>query len=1050
MYELQEKAILTYVSNLAKAHNEENRKLCFVKLIADIYRDDKERQKQIEDLLLGAEAVIRNIPLSARRKTSSGQADSLFNNVILEFKAKLTTKTIDVENQLKDYVAGHFNSLRRKSFTLIATDCATWHIYAPMPDVFIGKKKINSDDIQLHKIASMTVSDKNALEFFQFLDRYLFQDQLLAPTLKNIREEFGGFSDVFRFVINEFEVFFETIKDKSEIKLAREEWQKCLADAYGSFDGEPRVFLIHAYLSVFAKMLAYTVVFKDDYIDDDETVRILNGDIFRSRNIENFVERDFFHWLNDEKAISTLRPALRRIADRLSEFDFTEIQEDILKGIYQELIDIETKQGLGEYYTPDWLCEKIIAQLDPLPTKTILDPACGSGSFLVATIRYWLDKYPQMPVEQIIQNVAGIDIHPLSVLISKTNILLALGKRAATKRPLQLRVYQANTIFIPPQHVGFIKDHYKVLINGKFYDIHYDIDKFDNLFDTAIMVADTFAQQYFTGKYIAEIVFNSGLKRYYSTQPIPKDLVEDFYRIYKALHDARAQGRDSIWRFLLLNNYKPFFLESQFDYIVGNPPWITYNRIKSADYQLKLSNRAILYKVKPEKKSDFPHLEIASIFLVHCAKFFLRKEGKLAFVLPRSFMSANQHDQTRRGAAEGFRLTRIWDLDKVKPLFPVPSCVFFADKSILPSNRPTAVGIEALKIKANLPSHNLPLSIATNYLTETPTRFYYTLLEKKSALTEGEKSGSILGNYYKNLFKQGASLVPRNFYFVTVISDFDGDFDDRILRVKHDSNDFPEGKMPWKDIKMIDANIHSNFLFRTGLARNIAQFVLIDPTLVLLPLSIDEHKNIKILHWKDIQKQGFFETAEWFRQVEKHWDANKTENAKNMTYLGRLNYQKGIIEQNLLKRFLVIYNSSGKDANGVVIDRKNLDLTFIADYRSYVFYTDNEDEAYFMAAFFNSETPNLLIKDYQSRGLFGARDVSKTILEIPLSKYNENNDTHHALSDLGKKCAIQAQTYVENYVNAKDYSIGKVRVELKKHLSTELDKIDVLVKQLLN
>ncbi len=1049
MYELQEKAILTYVTNLAKAHNEENRKLCFVKLIADIYRDDKERQKQIEELLLGAEAVIRNIPLSTRRKTSSGQADSLFNNVILEFKAKLTSKTVNVENQLKDYVAGHFNSLRRKSFTLIATDCATWHIYAPMPDVFIGKKTIKSDDIQLHKIASMTVTAKNPLEFFQFLDRYLFQDQLLASTLKNIREEFGGFSDVFRFVINEFEVFFDTIKDKSEIKLAREEWQKCLADAYGSFDGEPRVFLVHAYLSVFAKMLAYTVVFKDDYIDDDETVRILNGDIFRSRNIENFVERDFFHWLNDEKAISALRPAMRKIADRLSEFDFSDIQEDILKGIYQELIDIETKQGLGEYYTPDWLCEKIIGQLEPLPTKTVLDPACGSGSFLVATIRYWLDKYPQTPVEQIVQNVAGIDIHPLSVLITKTNILLALGKRAATKRPLQLRVYQANTIFIPPQHVGFIKDHYKVMINGKFYDIHYDIDKFDNLFDTAIMVADTFAQQYFTGKHVIETTFSSGLKKYYPQQDIPKYLVEDFYRIYKALHDARMQGRDSIWRFLLLNNYKPFFLESQFDYVVGNPPWITYNRIKSADYQIRLSNRAILYKVKPEKKSDFPHLEIASIFLVHCAKFFLRKEGKLAFVLPRSFMSANQHDQTRRGAAEGFRLTRIWDLDKVKPLFPVPSCVFFAIKSNIPSNRPTADGIEALKLKAYLPSHNLPLSKAADYVTETPTRFYYTLLEKKSAFTEGEKSGSTTGNYYKNLFKQGASIVPRNFYFVNIISDFDGDFDDRIVRVKHNGDDFPESKMPWKALDIPETNVHSSFLFLTALARNIAPFVLIDPTLVLLPLSIDEHKNIKILHWKDIQKQGFFETAEWFREVEKHWDDNKTQNAKKMTYLKRIDFQKGIIEQDLRKKYAVMYSSSAKDANTVVVDRNQLDLEFIVDYAGYVYYTDSEDEAYFMTAFLNSETPNLMIKDYQAKGLFGVRHVSKTILEIPLSKYNENNATHRALSDLGKACAVCATGFVETNVNVKDYNIGKVRVELKKHLSVKLAEIDVLVKQLL-
>ena len=445
----------------------------------------------------------------------------------------------------------------------------------------------------------------------------------------------------------------------------------------------------------------------------------------------------------------------------------------------------------------------------------------------------------------------------------------------------------------------------------------------------------------------------------------------------------------------------------------------------------------------------FFSLEIASIFLVHCAKFFLRQCGKLSFVLPRSFMSGNQHDQTRRGAAEGFKLTQIWDLDKVKPLFPVPSCVFFANKSDTNSNKIASDGIPALKIKGNLPSHNLPLIAANDYLTDNPTRYYYTLLEKKSAFTEGHKDGSTKGNFYKNLFKQGASLVPRNFYFVNIISDFDGDFDDRILRVNHNGNDFPESKEPWKSLKMPDSNVHSSFLFRTALARNIAPFVLIDPTLVLLPLSIDEHKNIELLHWKEIQKQGFFETAEWFRQVEAYWQANKTENAKDMTYLKRLDFQKGITEQNLQKRFLVIYNSSGKDANGVVVDRKNFDLTFIADYKSYVFHTNNEDEAYFMSAFFNSETPNLLIKDFQSRGLFGARDVSKTILEIPLSKYDATNAVHQALSELGKKCAVKARDYVANTVDVKDYTIGKVRVALKKHLSTDLAQIDVIVKKML-
>ena len=45
---------------------------------------------------------------------------------------------------------------------------------------------------------------------------------------------------------------------------------------------------------------------------------------------------------------------------------------------------------------------------------------------------------------------------------------------------------------------------------------------------------------------------------------------------YSGLKVAKDAGRDSIWKFILQNTYKPVFLKNKFDLVVGNPPWLTY------------------------------------------------------------------------------------------------------------------------------------------------------------------------------------------------------------------------------------------------------------------------------------------------------------------------------------------------------------------------------------------------------------------------------------------------------------------------------------------
>ena len=60
--------------------------------------------------------------------------------------------------------------------------------------------------------------------------------------------------------------------------------------------------------------------------------------------------------------------------------------------LYESVITPEQRHDLGEYYTPDWLAAKMVERVVPEPLITrVLDPACGSGTFLFHCVRRYLD-----------------------------------------------------------------------------------------------------------------------------------------------------------------------------------------------------------------------------------------------------------------------------------------------------------------------------------------------------------------------------------------------------------------------------------------------------------------------------------------------------------------------------------------------------------------------------------------------------------------------------------------------------------------------------------
>ncbi|MCL2074333.1 MAG: hypothetical protein FWH18_10450, partial [Marinilabiliaceae bacterium] len=421
-------------------------------------------------------------------------------------------------------------------------------------------------------------------------------------------------------------------------------------------------------------------------------------------------------------------------------------------------------------------------------------------------------------------------------------------------------------------------------------------------------------------------------------------------------------------------------------------------------------------------------------------------------VLPRSFFSGSQHENTRSGMAKGFKVTEIWDLEKVQPLFNIPSCTFFAEKR-KENNNNKFLEIEGKQFSGRIPAHNCNYEIAKTKLTETSVKWNVIKQGTETAISTKKEKYNIKPNPYKQEFKNGATITPRAFYFIDFNQEMPKDFIDRVINIKTSANILLDAKAPWKIT--LKGQVESKFIFRTAISKSILPFYLYNPAWITLPITIEKDndglKKIKLYTSEELMNAGELKAWRWFANTETIWNTNKTEKNKNINAPDYLNWLHKLTNQNLNVRYLVMYTASAKDANTVVFDRTSLNFDFFADSKTYLFQTDNENEAHYLSSVLNSSKPNLLMKDFQTRGLFGPRDVSKKILDVYFPKFNELNKKHLQLSNLGKICAEKVKVFVENNPPQQDLTahfLGKMRLDIKKHLSKEMVEIDKIVEKL--
>jgi len=362
-----------------------------------------------------------------------GRADALLGRTLIEFKRDLRAEIADAESQLARYIDQRQRDTG-EHYIGIATDGAEFITYELRGDTLV----------ELTRYAP-SIEDPSTL--LAWLDTAVAIQPEIPLEPEAVRKELGRASLSYFGAHIELVRLWQEVKSTPEVALKRTLWADLLQMVYGKSVDADDLFFQHTYLTVVAKTMATQAL----GIPLPQPADLLSGQPFRDASITGAVESDFFDWILAAPDGATL---VNRIATQAARFRLQDIEHDVLKGLYESLIDPEQRHQLGEYYTPDWLAHKMVKEVvtDPLEQR-VLDPSCGSGTFLFHAVRHFLAAAEEEGYENRValaectSHVLGVDINPVAALIARVTYLLALGpERLSDRDELAIPVYLGDSL----------------------------------------------------------------------------------------------------------------------------------------------------------------------------------------------------------------------------------------------------------------------------------------------------------------------------------------------------------------------------------------------------------------------------------------------------------------------------------------------------------------------------------------------------------------------------------------------------------------------------
>jgi type II restriction/modification system DNA methylase subunit YeeA len=669
--------------------------------------------KCIEDEILNP-LGIREVGRYEYLLVSGARVDALYGHVVVEFKApgKLASQS-DIQRakeQVIKYIAREAGNRMEwnRYLGVIVSDRIAFVRYDPRTDMWIlrGPYDIRRE-VVIKLIEALRGLRRKPLDADHLIKDFGPKTQVAKELVSLLYTKLLSSRSPRTKIL--FDDWMRLFKQATGYKPEELEELPELAKEYnlkGNVNYDALVFSIHTYYALLLKLIAaeiaylygagklyksYVADLEDSYARGgveglrDALRELEGGGIFRRLlRIENFLEGDYFSWYLDELD-EKLGDAIARLVRTLSDYEVAtpqlepEFARDLLKRLYQNLVPSDLRHRLGEYYTPDWLANLLLDEVglsvdnlrrmgeeDPLKPLEIrvLDPACGSGTFLILYISR-LRKYAEEHflldtlLNYVLNNVVGYDLNPLAVLTARTNYLLAIA---------DLLVYTSGTIEIPVYLADSIMVERRAGPYGDVYILKTVVGEFE--------IPTSVIRKGLLQKILAEISWS--LENKYTREDFSRR-VEHAYKLtpeeaavlarsYETLYKLEEEGKNRVWVSVIRNAFAPV-LKDRFDYVVGNPPWVNWENLPEEYRKVSMGLWKLygLAEIKGKTGLGKVKRDLAMLFLARCLDLYLKDGGKLGFLMPFTAFKTQAGAGFRSFLARKTRIHVVHDLVTLYP-----------------------------------------------------------------------------------------------------------------------------------------------------------------------------------------------------------------------------------------------------------------------------------------------------------------------------------------------------------------------------------------------
>jgi hypothetical protein len=389
---------------------------------------------------------------------------------------------------------------------------------------------------------------------------------------------------------------------RENIKPLYEAYKSIMAMLYGGEAEESSfedLYIRHTYMQmVVSASLAAALD-----VAEESPEAICSGSFLKSDNVMLDIALPYLNWWRIALYDPSLRGSVEKVCNTLVRrarmVDWSLGAEDVFRMLYEFLIDPRSRREIGEYYTPLWLVELMLSEFD-LRERIVLDPFCGSGTFLVKAFYRKVEQGGDP--DKAFNEIVGFDVNPLAVAVARAELILAYWRRTGRIPKNPPHIYHVDTLAmwfggpiltLPPLSglVSSISSYLQHLINfnqlGEASEILAMLGTLEKDLAYSLRVACSICSR---GKGIDTTCLEREIEHYVEAnfKDSKNPFIRAFLKQFKELKLANAvaniitsSGGNSVWSTVLVSIYAAILM-ARFrpDIIVTNPPWIPVTEFK--------------------------------------------------------------------------------------------------------------------------------------------------------------------------------------------------------------------------------------------------------------------------------------------------------------------------------------------------------------------------------------------------------------------------------------------------------------------------------------